>query len=152
MKCAFSPLEMRVLLVLTMALTCFFASCGRSRLDTVPLSGKVTYKGNPLPWGTVTFMPKDRTASRPAMADIKTDGSYQVATLEHDKGLMAGEYMVTVHAAKTPLFVPNDQQKAAASLVKLPTAERYANPETSGLTLTISPDDASRTFDIELND
>ena len=126
--------------------------CGRSRLDTIPVSGKVTYKGNPLPWGGVTFMPKNRTECRPAMADIKSDGSYEVATLEYDLGLMAGEYTISVYAPKTPLFEPNEAQKAAAALVTLPTPKRYANPETSGLTVIISPDDGPRTFDIDLTD
>jgi len=142
-----SGLWQSVLILLTMALA---AGCGRSRLDTVPLSGKVTYQGSPIPWGSVSFQPTDPKAGRPAMADINVDGSYEVATLEHDAGLMAGEYKVSVYAAKTPLFVPNAEQKAAAARVKLPTPERYANPDTSGLTLTVAPGDGPKTFDIDL--
>jgi hypothetical protein len=128
------------------------AGCGRSRLDTVPVSGKVTYRGSPVPWGTVSFQPTDPKASRPALADINVDGSYEVATLEHDKGLMAGEYKVSVYAAKTPLFRPNAEQQAAAARIKLPTPERYASPDTSGLTLTVAPGDGPKSFDIELTD
>ncbi len=126
--------------------------CGRSRLDTVPVSGKVTYRGNPVPWGTVMFQPVDAKASRPALADINVDGSYQVATLEHDKGLMVGEYKVSVYAEKVPLFQPTAEQQVAAAKIKLPTPPRYSNPETSGLTLTVSADDDGKMFDIELTD
>ena len=152
MKTVVSPSVPRACLVLAAGVAVLVLGCGRSRLDTIPVSGKVTYKGNPLPWGNVTFMPKNRKECRPALADIKSNGSYQVATLEHDVGLMAGDYMVSVYAPKTPLFVPSDAQKAAAALVTLPTPQRYASPETSGLTVTISPDDGPRTFDIDLTD
>ena len=97
-------------------------------------------------------MPKNPKECRPALADIKSDGSYEVATLEHDMGLMAGEYMVSVYAPKSPMFEPNEAQKAAAARITLPTPQCYASPETSGLTVTVSPKDGPRTYDINLTD
>ena len=138
--------------VLTLMFLVSAIGCGRSRLDTAPLSGKVTYQGNPVPWGTVSFQPVDRKVGRPAMADIKTDGSYEVATLEHDKGLMAGEYKVSVYAPESPMYKPSAEQKAAAARIKLPTPSRYSSPDTSGLTFTMNPDDGPKTFDIDLTD
>ena len=152
MRSVFSPFAAWTCLALVTGVTVLALGCGRSRLDTIPVSGRVTYKGHPLPWGCVSFTPRKRTECRPAMADIKSDGSYEVATLEHDMGLMAGEYMVSVYAPKTPLFEPNDVQKAAAALITLPTPKHYASPETSGLSVKVSPNDGPRTFDIHLTD
>ncbi|MCX7427861.1 MAG: hypothetical protein NTW96_19810 [Planctomycetia bacterium] len=124
--------------------------CGGSRLGTVPLSGRVTYKGQPLVGGTVTFHPVDAAKCRPATASIQPDGSFVAATLENDRGIMPGEYRVSVVLVKAPLFdvSPAQAAKAAANNMVLPP--RYADPATSGLTVTIEAGGGSKTHDIDL--
>lgn len=60
--------------------------------QTVPVSGKVTYQGKPLAFGTVMFQPE---SGPPAKAQIQPDGSF---TLETDgtPGAVVGTHQVRV--------------------------------------------------------
>lgn len=111
------------------------AGCRRSSLDTVPVSGTVTYRGEPVRAGTVVFHPVDAVGSRPARATIGTDGTFRAATLESAPGLMAGEYKLAVAAPAVGIADVSPAQAATAARSNIPA--KYGNPETSGLTVTM---------------
>jgi hypothetical protein len=75
------------------------AGCGPSdgyRLGRV--SGKVTYKGQPVAAGFITFMP-DRTKQTegpPAMSKIAEDGTYTMSTKVADDGAVVGHHQVAI--------------------------------------------------------
>src|SRR5262245_31335728 len=72
----------------------FCAGCVQpNRLGTVPVSGKVTYKGQPVSGATVSFIPDGE--GRPATAITAADGGYKLTTLDAD-GAMPGQYSVVV--------------------------------------------------------
>jgi hypothetical protein len=76
------------------ALAFFFAGCSEgNRLGTVPVAGKVTYKGQPVPGATISFIPDGD--GRPATAITAADGVYQLITLDAP-GAMPGHYSVLV--------------------------------------------------------
>jgi Carboxypeptidase regulatory-like domain/Bacterial-like globin len=92
------------------------------------VEGKVTYKGKPLPSGTITLVGEKGTAVTGAIAE---DGSYKLA------GLQPGTYKVAVATPKVGEKEPP---------VKIP--EKYSDPEKSGLTYEVKK--GKQTFDISL--
>jgi hypothetical protein len=128
------------------------------------LSGKVFYKGNPLPGGTVTFEQQFGAFN----SAIKDDGSYQVT------GLEPGPATITVSSPDPPASPPPGKSSMEASVEKAksrkveippevakhlgdPDAARrrymsipskYKDPKQSGLTYTVKG--GSQSYDIQL--
>jgi hypothetical protein len=70
------------------------AGCGQSSgIGTAPVSGKVTYKGQPVEGATISFIPD--ASARPATAISASGGSYRLTTLD-SPGAMPGQYTVVV--------------------------------------------------------
>ncbi len=106
------------------------------------ISGKVTYKGNPVGGGTVTFLDsKQRAASSP----IGADGSYSIEKVA--PGPVKIGVMPPPAPTKLPRGMTMDPSKMGASgaekspgpavgpPVKIP--KEYNDPEKSGLTFTV---------------
>jgi hypothetical protein len=68
-------------------------------LGTVPVRGKVTYKGQPVAGATVTFVGEGN--AKTATAITADDGHYALATLDYT-GAMPGQYAVLVEKIETP--------------------------------------------------
>ena len=57
---------------------------GKSQFpETLPVSGKVTYKGQPVTKGTVTFQ---SDTGQPATGEIQPDGTYRLSTFAEKDG------------------------------------------------------------------
>jgi hypothetical protein len=128
--------------------------CTGDKVATV--SGTVTYKGKPLPGGTITFLSEDRT--RQEMAPIKADGSYTAAAVPTGKVLVgvqpAGKKMSAVIKGETKDLSKPPKDSGAASSAPT-TAGEYVNipaylhsPATSKIALDV--DTNSKSFDITL--
>jgi hypothetical protein len=69
--------------------------CGSDGLgQRYPVSGRVTYKGAPVPSGTIAFIPEE-SSGKPAVGTI-SDGSYSLTTLSPGDGAFPGKYQVSV--------------------------------------------------------
>src|SRR5262245_30779925 len=128
-----------------LSLCIVFVGCGGPKLGAVPVSGKVTYNGNPSKFGVVTFMPVGKKG-RPCVASIR-DGEYTAYALTSQKGLAPGDYQVSVVYSGKPLI-----EVMGGSGLPQQVAERYRSPETSGLTLTVPDGGSAISYDIELRD
>jgi hypothetical protein len=122
----------------------------------VEVSGKVLFKGNPLPGGRVTFAAIEGgfASTRP----IDENGNYKINApigavlisvdnrmLQPRRGARRGQE----HRLKRPdSEVVEEEPIKGRRYVKIP--ERYANCDTSGLTYTVKPE--AQTHDIELSD
>ncbi|MBN2578924.1 MAG: hypothetical protein JXB10_08030 [Pirellulales bacterium] len=116
--------------------------CGESLESSI--TGTVTLDGKPLHIGTVTLYP---VQSGPlAYGSIQSDGTYKIVT-GGTKGLNSGEYKVGVLAIDTP--VGTHQGKGPPPLGKILTPQRYRDPETSGLKITVTS--GSNRYDIALH-
>jgi hypothetical protein len=123
-----------------------------------PVSGKVTYKGQPLKTGTVNFFPEDTKTARPAVGEIQEDGSYRLTTQTPGDGAMGGKYKVAISAYdvdKSKMGSPPqggvpDQVAVAQAQRKSLIPIRYSGTDESGLTATVGPN--STTFNFDLKD
>lgn len=140
----------------TLVLTAW--GCGDGLKARYPVSGKVTYKGQPVPTGTVTFAPLDGEGEG-AFGDL-VEGSYTLTTHTTGDGAVPGRYRLSVVSAEaiTPkaAFDTNPNATPEASIAKAQRAAKhriptkYAKPDQSGLTFEVKAQ--SNTFDIDLVD
>lgn len=142
-------LERRLLLVGmgAMVLQGLLSGCGGSGAKLPPLasvSGKVTLDGNPLPRGTVTFIPDESKGTKgpTAVGQIGSDGRFTLQTAQQS-GAVVGHHKVRIRArqeAKTP-----QEEGKEPSLI--PT--KYENENTSGLSFEVKAGEKND-FNIEL--
>ncbi|MBN1912217.1 MAG: hypothetical protein JW818_21025 [Pirellulales bacterium] len=99
--------------------------CGDDRPKTVPVSGQVLIDGKPLTCGAIRILPQ---GARPATAKIGPDGRFTFKTFEDGDGVVLGTHQVIV-------FGTDDLGSPTA---KWYAPKKYADPATSGLTVTIT--------------
>jgi len=82
------------------AMALVVAGCSQGNgIRTVPVSGKVTYKGNPVEGATISFFPEGD--ARPATAISGAGGVYHLMTLDAP-GAMPSQYTVTLRKTDIP--------------------------------------------------
>ncbi|MDX1946540.1 MAG: hypothetical protein SFU86_14155 [Pirellulaceae bacterium] len=97
------------------------AGCGR---PTFPVSGKVTFEGQPLAGGgSIRFVPLD-DQGRESGGEIGTDGTYFMRTLTENDGSFPGEYRVEITqnqvlqpAVRAPVEITGDGEPPAAPVI-----------------------------------
>src|SRR4051794_3897586 len=98
--------------------------CGPGNgLNLAKVSGKVTYKGQPVKNGTVFFMPDESkgTVGPPAVGSIVSDGSYIMSTESAGDGAIVGHHKVGITGVE-PIAdseaVELDPEKDSANYMK----------------------------------
>ncbi len=122
------------LIVFIIALLAVIPACGKAQKTLAPVEGKVLYRGKPLQYGSVIFVPKG--GGQMARGVIQADGSFKLSTGSED-GAAVGRHGVRItcygknstpgsaHAAS-----PDDQEQALGrSLIP----QKYTRTQTSGL-------------------
>ena len=119
--------------------------CAKSgELPTAPVTGKVTYKGKPVPNGTVMFVPEKGPA---ATGEIGTDGTYTLTTYSKNDGAVLGKHKIAVTAlADMSGRMPEDRNPLPPPIVP----EKYLDQDKSGLTREIK--EGPNTVNLELKD
>ena len=110
---------------------CVGVGCGSDGPPVGSVSGKVTYEGQPLTDGTVTFV--DEKIGSGASAELDASGSYQLPSVR------IGEYTVAVHRRPPP---------PGGKFVKLDIPDKYQDLESSGLTVTVEEGKNVADFDL----
>ena len=110
------------------------------------VTGRVSYKGKPLVFGTITFAPKGATAG-PTSAEIRPDGTYSVL------GLPPGPVQIGVFSPdpKIPRETKNGKElwpTAADRNAWFPIPSQYNQPFSSGLDIVLTP--GQNTHDVDL--
>jgi len=98
--------------------------CDDGRPARVPISGTVTIEGQPLKFGSVSFVP---AAGRPAGGALDSNGRYELTCYEKGDGTMAGEYKVAVTGVES---LGEHAQRWHAP-------QKYRDAQASGLTATV---------------
>ena len=126
-------------LVLPIILLPLCLGCGDGRETRVPVSGMVTVDGEPLKYGSITFMPVKTpgAASRPGGGSLE-DGRFSVSSYTANDGLLKGKYEAMVNAIEP---IGDTAQRWHAP-------KKYANMKTSGLTVDVSGPIEDLKFDL----
>ena len=127
---------------------------GTEHPGTYPVQGTVTFNGQPVADATVNFHPVGQSRSSVGRTDAQ--GRYELTTFSSGDGAMPGEYRVAISKFELPPGAeaedpepPEELQSDAEALVPqnvLP--ERYASPDTSELTATVSVGPNTVDFDL----
>ena len=128
------------------------AGCGDALPETVPVAGKVTYTGEPLTSGTVTFHPQeipDGLPRRPATGTLDAQGQFQLSTFRPGDGAVPGTYRVTVHSYKNRPDLMDDE---AVFVPQWRIPQRYGDPAASGLTFDVLEHDGKSDISFDLVD
>jgi hypothetical protein len=126
------------------------------------VTGKVTYKGGPVPHGTVNFLPTKPPLpeGRAATGEIK-DGYYSLSTSGENDGALPGEYNVAIVAMDVDMASAASSKgeggrihegdkayvKAVKNAQKL-IPDKYQAGETSGLKATVGTSAKEINFDL----
>jgi len=131
------------------------------------VSGQVTYKGEPVKKGVISFHPEDKEG-RGATGQIE-NGSYSLTTQTPGDGAFPGKYTVTVDTkdvdvaaqkAATEKFaqkknieglveIPQEVQGQLYSKAKTSTPLKYMAPQTSDLKVTVEAHSNTLNFDLK---
>jgi len=92
-------IDVRCCIALLAAVLTTLSGCGPGNgLNLARVSGKVTYKGEPVKDGTVFFMPDESkgTIGPPAVGSITSDGTYTLSTETAADGVIIGQHKVGI--------------------------------------------------------
>jgi hypothetical protein len=118
------------------------AGCGGGS-GTVPVRGTVTFKGKPVPSGTITFIPD---AGPHATGEIGPDGTYTLTTYKAGDGAVPGSYKVVVVAMQdTSARLPEERTPLPPPIV--PT--KYTSVATTDLTAQVKDGENTINFDLK---
>ncbi len=130
------------------------SACGKSRLKTYPVRGKLISNNLPVAGAKVQFYPQSGPAVRKAWPEAITeqDGSFVVTTYKTGDGAPPGEYKVTVKlqtpqrrraSPSTPDAEEEIDPDVAARLTERPTPweAKYSRVKNTPLTVTIQAED-----------
>jgi hypothetical protein len=118
----------------------------------IRVRGVVLYKGNPLRNGAVYFTPVDAARGKPASCPIGKDGSFIPITGQDSKGLVPGEYRVSVWSFKTGSDgkILDDPEKTPGG--GLAISRKFTDGATSGLSIAVTEADTNKVYTLELTD
>ena len=119
--------------------SCFGCGTGEDLPATAPVTGTVTYQGNPLPDAFLTFYPED--GQKPAAGTSDQSGAYTLTTFNNGDGAIPGPHTVTVNAY--------DATPEGASMRSLIPA-RYGDINSSPLKVTV--EEGRNEIPLELTD
>lgn len=115
--------------------------CSDGLPATLPVSGTVTWQGEPLTDGTVVFHPQEIAEGLPrrnATGKLADDGTFSLSTFRTDDGAVPGTYRVTIHSYLSEPSSSDDDQNPGQFQWRIP--QRYGDPSRSKLTANVSPD------------
>jgi hypothetical protein len=130
---------------LMLATVVVLAGCSAGdQFPTEKVSGKITYKNQPVTTGTVVFVPNGDMPS--ATGEIKPDGTYELTTYEENDGAVIGTHQIMVTAVEDMANkLPEERSGTPRSLVP----QKYSNYSTSGLTAEVKEGEPN-TVNLEL--
>src|SRR5262245_45401784 len=124
------------------------SSCGSSANGLAIVKGKVTYKGKPVPSGTVNFNPVD--GNKPsASGKIQPDGSYTLETFLGNRpslGAVIGQHTVVIVAMQDQEGILPEQRAALPPPI---VPSKYTHPNTTDLTAEVEKKENVIDFDLK---
>ena len=129
-------IQLAVVVLITLALS----GCRRPSLETVPVAGTVTYQGKPVPYGVVSSSQLMPVAGVPPWLSSSPAGRTMCRPSATVRGLVPGEYVVTVTVEK-PAGV-NDDRRQPQPGVRSP--DEFPRLVRSGIKFSVGAGDPGR--------
>jgi len=128
---------------------CTVPGCGGRSNGLAVVKGKVTYRGKPVPNGTVNFNPVN--GNKPsASGRIQPDGSYTLETFLGSRpsiGAVIGSHKVIIVAMQDQEGILPEQRAALPPPI---VPAKYTHPNTTDLIAEV--EDKENTIDLDLKD
>jgi hypothetical protein len=83
---------------LLLGLSLGLVGCGAGGPASGEVKGKVTFNGQPVSGGSVSFSPIDIPEAKPAVGDVAADGTFQLSTNTANDGAAVGKHRVAYSA------------------------------------------------------
>jgi hypothetical protein len=131
---------------LSAGLSAALGGCGKKD-ELIPVSGKVLFKDQPLPRGTLVLTPdaaKGNTTLHEPRGEIDAQGNYELNT-SGKPGAPPGWYKVAVIALKEE--IPKGGRGPAPVWL---APQRYADPKTSQLAIEVKAQAAPDSYELRL--
>lgn len=107
------PTKSTVVATPAILLASFVAGCGggAEQLETAAVTGKVTYGGQNVTGGTLTFTPKasGESPGKPGSAPIGSDGTFTVGTYGKADGAVVGAHRISYSAPSPEAPADSDE-------------------------------------------
>lgn len=134
------PLAVAAMVTVLLAITSIVAlgasGCHKQSRKRAPLSGKVTYRGQPLRWGTVLV---EHGYGQPATARIQPDGTFEFVTRGEGPGVAVGKWRMCVACYEGQDGAGRDFPNQPTTLGQSSIPEKYTDFETSDLAVEVHP-------------
>ena len=127
------------LLILAIACT----GCGPKPEKLVPVSGKITIQGAPLPYGRLALTPGEGNTTKSQPIGKVQDGTYTIET-DGKPGAPVGAYRVAIFAIKESTQADGYKPPVWAA------SQEYSDPGKSGIILNVLETPSPNVYDIEL--
>lgn len=140
------PRQQRFLIAVALCLTFGVLGCD-SGPTVVPVTGKVFYNDEPLPFGSVMFQP---VRGQPATGKIQPDGTFEMSSFRKGDGATVGPQKVCINCYSSQS--PAVQAKPIVgerSIGKLLIPRKYTSFDSSGFTVDVSAD-SNEPFEFKL--
>jgi hypothetical protein len=133
--------------LVSIALLALVVGCSSgNEFPTAKVRGKITYRNNPVPNGTVLFVPQGDKPT--ATGELNSDGTYELTTYEPGDGAVLGPHTIMITAVEEMTDkLPEQRSGTPKALVPV----QYTSNSTSGLTAEVNDTDVN-TIDFELKD
>jgi hypothetical protein len=134
----------RVVIVLAIgmvvAVAIWMSYGGNKTRDRVVVTGQVTYRGQPLRFGTVVFEPE---AGQYATGVIQPDGTFQMETRGEGEGVPVGKNKVrfVCFAGQDPKAKSGAPRGEGLAMGNSLIPKKYLSSDTSGIVVDLKPGD-----------
>lgn len=120
-------------IILLVAIAAGATGCSKRRA-LAPVTGRVTYQGRPLSFGAVVFQPE---RGQPAIGEIRSDGSFTMATRGEGEGAAVGENQVRIVCCQGQDPVRTAAGQSESLLGKPLIPPKYLSCDTSGIVVNV---------------
>ena len=130
------------------------AGCGKSGPPTAPVSGVVTYRGEPVKYARVVFFPQNVPAGRTGFAQTDEQGKFSkvITAGSNREGAVVGTHFVTVTEGWPPdIEIPVDSMGMQQSPPRGPWAQKYRDSANPALKVEVVAD-LENHFEFELSE
>ena len=112
--------------------------CSDGRPKRVPVSGTVLIDGKPLSFGFIRLQP---IGARPSTGKIDKDGHFTLGCFEKGDGAIEGTHAIAINAS----------EQVNSHTLRWHAPKKYADPSTSGKTVTIDGPNDELTIELSWN-